>query len=517
MKSSSKQITTDPAPVTAALQGHDELNFAEFPLVLLAKRAPTGLYSIEYQDDYTDGKGKLITRKVTISGAGKYGLPTAQDEDVLIALMYLTLLGKQKPAPDGDSAEAAEKRTIYFTRPQLFQILGWADTGDNYERLKKSLRRWKGVTIVYENWAFLTGNGERHRTDETGFSLLDNYELADGRSRPKVSPAPLLPFADLPDIPFPRSLCSITWNKTPFASFTSGYLKTLDLDRYFRLPSAAAKRAFRYLDKDLPPAGTQEYDLERFACQHVGFSTGYKPSRLRQDVEQTIVQPLEQAEFIAPMPAQERFPKRQGRYRVIFARAPRGTLPAAAPAGPAAPPTPSPILQELRRCGLGGKAARDFVAAHPAGYLEEKIDFLDFLGERGEAPARPAAWLRRAIEEDYGPPAGYLPRAERQRHQQAAEEMRRRQEEARRRAEEAKQAKQRQAEAEAQRRRAHIDACLACLKEGAREALIEQALAQAEGLAREFAGKAGPAGDAIRRGLIDDEVLRRHPLPGLPS
>ena len=172
------------------------------------------------------------------------------------------------------------------------QILGWPDTGDNYDRLKKSLRRWKGVTIVYENWAFLTSNGERHGTDETGFSLLDNYELSDGRSRPKEPPAPTLPFADLPAR---RSLCSITWNKTPFASFQSDYLKTLDLDRFFRLPTAAAKRAFRYLDKHLPPAGTQEYDLERFACQHVGFSTKYKPSRLRQDVEQTVVRPLEQA------------------------------------------------------------------------------------------------------------------------------------------------------------------------------------------------------------------------------
>jgi hypothetical protein len=185
MKPAPKHLTTIPTPRVPARHGHDEMNFAEFPLVLLAKRVPAGMDSIEYQDDYPDAKGKLITRKVTISGAGKYGLPTAHDEDVLIALLYLTLLDKQKLQADEDStaADAANKRTIYFTRPQLLQILGWPDTGDNYERLKKSLRRWKGVTIVYENWAFLTSNGERHRTDETGFSLLDNYELADGRSR----------------------------------------------------------------------------------------------------------------------------------------------------------------------------------------------------------------------------------------------------------------------------------------------------------------------------------------------
>ena len=232
MKPTPKHLSTEPAPVVTR-QGHDELNLAEFPLVLLAKRPPAGMHSIEYQDDYTDPKGKVVTRKVTISGAGKYGLPNTQDEDVLIALMYLTRLDKQKLRPD-DSSEASDPdaaRTIHFTRPQLFQILGWPDIGDNYERLKKSLRRWKGVTIVYENWAILTSNGERHATDETGFSLLDNYELADGRSRPKEPSPPTLPFADLPA---QRSLCSITWNKTPFASFQSGYLKTLDLDRYFR-------------------------------------------------------------------------------------------------------------------------------------------------------------------------------------------------------------------------------------------------------------------------------------------
>ncbi len=517
MKLTPKHLPTELTPVVIR-QGHDELNLAEFPLVLLAKRPPAGLHSIEYQDDYTDPKGKVVTRKVTISGAGKYGLPNTQDEDVLIALMYLTLLDKQKLHPDANSkaGDPSAARTIPFTRPQLFQILGWPDTGDNYERLKKSLRRWKGVTIIYENWAILTSNGERHATDETGFSLLDNYELADGRSRPKEPPPPTLPF---PDLPLHRSWCSITWNKTPFASFQSGYLKTLDLDRYFRLPTAAAKRAFRYLDKNLPAAGMQEYDLERFACQHVGFSTKYKPSRLRQDVEQTIVRPLEQADFIASMPAADRFPKREGRYRVVFARTPQETLPpvAAAPAESNAPATQSPILQELKSRGLGGKTARDFVAAHPASYLEEKIDFLDFLSERGEAPNKPAAWLRRAIEQDYGQPAGYLPRAERQRRQQATEELRQRQEEARRQAKEAEYAKQQQAEAEAHHRRAHIDAYLAALTEVARQSLVKQALARAEGIAREFVGKPGPAGDAIRQGLIDDEVLRQNPLPGLPS
>jgi hypothetical protein len=511
MKSAPKHLPTEPTPLVTR-QGHDELNFAEFPLVLLAKRPPAGIHSIEYQDDYTDPKGKVITRKVTISGAGKYGLPNAQDEDVLIALMYLTLLDKQKLQPDEDrgAGDPAAAHTIHFTRPQLFQILGWPDTGDNYERLKKSLRRWKGVTIVYENWAFLTSNGERHGTDETGFSLLDNYELADGRSRPKEPPAPSLPFTDLP---VQRSLCSITWNKTPFASFQSGYLKTLDLDRYFQLPTAAAKRAFRYLDKHLPPTGMQEYDLARFACQHIGFSTKYKPSRLRQDVEHTVVRPLEQAEFIAPMSAQDRFPKREGRYRIAFARAHQATVPPPAAKQPAPAAPPSLLLKDLKRHDIGGKAARDFLAAHSTAYLEQKIDYLDFLIETAARPKNPAGWLRRAIEEDFGPPSGYVPKIERERlHAEAAEQRHRRDEE-RRRKEEAQRKVEKQTEAETKRRRAHIDGYLLRLSLAEREALEQRSLARATGLARDLLQGDGPLAAAARRNLIDDEVLRLHPLP----
>jgi hypothetical protein len=160
---------------------------------------------------------------------------------------------------------------------------------------------------------------------------------------------------------------------------------------------------------------------------------------------------------------------------------------------------------------LGGKAALDLVAIHPSDYIEEKIDFLDCLLGAG-AIEKPAAWLRRAIEEDYGPPAGYVPRAERQRQQKAADEKRRQLQESYRQAEEAKRAQEQQAEAETKRRRAHIDAYLASLAETDRQTLTERALAQAEGLLREYARKPGPAGDAVRQSLIDKEVLRVRPL-----
>ncbi len=506
MNSAPEQSSAQLAPV-AARQGHDELNLAEFPLVLLAKRPRAGLQSIEYQDEYPDATGRLVTRKVTISGAGKYGLPTAQDEDVLIALMYLTLLEKETARPvEPRNIGDATARTVHFTRPQLFQILGWSDTGDNYERLKKSLRRWKGVTIVYENWTVLTGDGERRATDETGFSLLDNYELADGRSRPREpAAAPLALSGVRPQ----RSLCSITWNKTPFANFQSGYLKTLDLDRYFQLPTAAAKRAFRYLDKHLPADGIQEFDLYRFACQHVGFSTRYKPSRLRHDVEETVVRPLERARFLAPMAPGDRFPKCQGSYRIVFARSDQATMPIPAAEAPDSAELPSPLMKELKRHSIGGKAAQNLIASHPAEYIQRNVDYLDFLIETGQRPRNPAGWLRAAIEQDYGPPAGYVAAADRKHQEQASEEKRRREQEDRA-------AVRRQEEEEAARRKAernHIDAYLNALMPPERKALEEQAVAGADENMRQMAAAGGPFAEVALRILVDRAVLRVRPLP----
>jgi hypothetical protein len=85
-----------------------------------------------------------------------------------------------------------------------------------------------------------------------------------------------------------------------------------------------------------------------------------------------------------------------------------------------------PLIGELKRRGLGGKLATEFIAAHPAEYIEQKLDYLDFLLDN-EPPKNPGGWLRVAIEQDYGPPSGYASKEERERQRQAAEGLRRQQ------------------------------------------------------------------------------------------
>ena len=73
----------------------------------------------------------------------------------------------------------------------------------------------------------------------------------------------------------------------------------------------------------------------------------------------------------------------------------------------------------------------------------------------------------------------------------------------------------REAEAESGRRakREHIDGYLQALSPGERQALEERAYAAADEGRRQFLNKEGRAGEAIRRGLVEDEVLRLRPLP----
>ena len=498
------------------------MNWAFFPFAILAERPAKGVNKVTYQDEYIDPEtGKTIPLKVTITGAATHGLPTIQDETVLLAFLYLT-------CRDGFT-----QPLVSFTRLDLFQVLGWPDTGHSYQRLKTALRRWKGVTITFENWwDHRTGQ----YTTEQGISILATYVLRDGRRRyARTDEQPELQFGDHPPLlgqPSLHSQCSITWSAEVFSNLQNRYLKPLDLERYLSLPTAPAKRAYRYLDKDLPGQGQpQIYDLSRFACQHVGFSPDYKPSLLRTKVQSSVVKPLEEAKFIETMAAKHRFPKRDGRLCVVFARKdPPPAFPAhdqsAPPPLPLPPgtgqpaeqpssPADSPLFAELKHFGVGGKAARDFIADHPAGYIEQKIDFLAFLIDTGKSPKNHAGWLRRALEEDYGPPSGYLPLEERQRLHKAAEDKERQKQEADRQ----KEAQRRQEEqklAAHKAERAHIDAYLKALTPEEHKALEEQALANADARmdALREASKGHDSMSKIARGLlVDREVLRIHPLP----
>src|SRR5215210_5937361 len=105
------------APSSLLQPGKDEMNFAEFPIALLTDRVPKGQKSIKFEDQiYDERRKKVITRRRIIEGSEEYGLPTATDDAVILALIQLT---KQR--------SDFTRREVNFTRLELIKMLGWAD------------------------------------------------------------------------------------------------------------------------------------------------------------------------------------------------------------------------------------------------------------------------------------------------------------------------------------------------------------------------------------------------------
>lgn len=76
--------------------------------------------------------------------------------------------------------------------------------------------------------------------------------------------------------------------------------------------------------------------------------------------------------------------------------------------------------------GVSEKVAQQLAKSYPPELIREKAEILDYLLETGspQVARNPAGYLRRAIEENYAPPPGFRPRAEREAEQerQAQEE-----------------------------------------------------------------------------------------------
>jgi Replication initiator protein A len=140
MQDSAPRDGQDPRTTLRSTGGRDELNLAEFPITLLTDRAPDGCKTLVFQDEVFDQQsGQMVPRKLTVTGSDAYGLPTAHDDEVLVALLQLTKLANNFSEP-----------RVGFSRYELLKLLGWRDCGENYGRIEESLNRWLGVSLYYE-------------------------------------------------------------------------------------------------------------------------------------------------------------------------------------------------------------------------------------------------------------------------------------------------------------------------------------------------------------------------------
>ncbi len=397
---------TEPAPMI----GRDEMNLAEFPITLLGDYAPKGQKTLCFQG----GNGQL-----TITGSDAYGLPTALDADLIVALIYLT---KQR----NDFRDVK----VHFSRYELIKLLNWPDKGASYNRLDQALNRWAGVLLVYDRCWW---NNKTRRYVSAKMHILESVVISEPEKTRGGQAEP--------------SLSAFTWNRTFIESCQADNLRRLDLDTYFSLSSAISKRLYRFLGKRFWLQGEWTFDLDEIAFERVGLSRSYagNAGKIKEKLQPAIDE-LEAIGFLQPLGRGDRYSRvDRGRWTIRFARPSPGlTAPPPATATPSeaeaasSPPatdTGQSLVNELVTRGVSAKVAAELVRRHPAEAIGAKIDVFDWMAAKQDKrlASSPAGYLVKSITDDYAPPKGYVGPEERQareevrqtRERQASEDRRR--------------------------------------------------------------------------------------------
>jgi plasmid replication initiation protein len=359
--------------------GRDEMNLAEFPFAVLSKIAPRNANTLEFDDVVTMADGTRVERRWMVTGSERFGLPTATDEEVYVALMEVT------------KEHGFTSRTVPITRYDLITRMGWRPDGRSYSRLEGSLDRLKGVTIKAVN-AFWDNQARRYIT--VAFGIIDNYVLFDERQARGIGERE-------------RRQSYITWNDVIFNSFLAGNIKLLDTDLYFSLRSPIARRLYRYLDKKrYPDKRSFQITLEKLAYEHLGMTRGYFPSQLRRKLTPA------HRELIARgfLEAVEYGFTQTGAEKAVYYFAKRQEQ-----ARPPLPPEGAAALNALVENGVTIKTAIDLIQIHSISDIWAQLAYLPYRSARN-----PGAVLVQSIRESWAAPAAYLEHErERQRAEQA--------------------------------------------------------------------------------------------------
>lgn len=353
--------------------GRDEMNLAEFPLSPIADRFLDGRKTVVFVDTVWDRERREhLPRELAISGSDRYGLPTAKDEDVLLACIQLS------------SRNEFQDREVYFSRYELLKLLNWPDEGKSYQRIATALRRWKGVTI-YSNRAFY--DHARKSWVNRDFGVFDNLYLYE-REASERSAAP--------------ASSRYLWNEVLFTSFQAGYLKRLDWGLYCRLSDPVAKRLYRLLDKRFYHGDQVVFDLHELAWQRIRVSENYNTAQIKRALANGI-QELETEWELRKLPTERRFVKRErGKWDVVFERRrPKRIQQQQAIAAEL------DLVCELTRRQIGPAMADELVNQFPAGTVRNMIQLFDWYIAQGQekGPGFLVDSIRRA--EHYRLPRGF--------------------------------------------------------------------------------------------------------------
>lgn len=365
--------------------GKDEMNLAEFPMTSLSDKQISGETILKFEDQiYDDRKKKMISRKRIIEGSKEYGLPTATDDSVILALIQLT---KQK--------NGFTNREVVFSRHELIQLLQWPNKGQSYDRIAQSLHRLASVTYHFENswW-----DNRRKAWTTKIFGIIDNVDLNDSR-----------------ELDAQGGLFSsrILWNQTVLDSFQAGYLRSLDFQLAMSFKHVISMRIYRFMGKRFHLNTEWTFDLKDFSCEHIGLGRNYEGGKQIVRKLQPALSELEGAGFLEPMPDSERYSKLGRNWSIRLVKKP-GCQVEIADEQDADRPV-SPLATELLNRGIHAAAASALAQAHPSPLIVEKIEVFDWLLAKQDKKLakNPAGYLLKSIADNYAVPPGFVSKAAR--------------------------------------------------------------------------------------------------------
>ena len=440
--------------------GRDEMNLAEFPLFALQRRA-NDVTELKYETTFRDKiTGKRRVRRVTFQANPEYGLPTAEDADILFALIAYA---KQFPE---------FKRKNYFDVPFLIEELGWTKGGTNYQRVRLAIQRWDHTSIVYDGWWDAV---QKKHLDAVTLWFFDGHYIADNRG--KTGDA--------------RTHSWFRFSDDFYTALSGDYIRKIDLEIFFKLKTPIAKHMYRFLGKRFYHDDRQTFDLEKFAKGHMGLSGEYPVSQLKRKLKKSLGE-LEALNLIEPADDSERFNKRgKGQYDIVFQRGSEYVLPKDANQDSQQPGLfEAPIVMRLTEYGYSLPAARKLSEDDNFSdeMIEEKIELLEWSLSEGKEIEDHASWLCRAIMQDYTPPKKFKSKATRE---ADAKRLAEKQERLNAKKAKADAAAKKKADDEAAKKAdqdARVETYLASLDDGEREKLNEDAIAGAGAFARKRVG-----------------------------
>lgn len=462
--------------------GRDELNLVEFPICSLYKIRDESVKTLKFTDEIEDrATGESISRSLTVTAADEYGLPSASDDEVILALIQLTKL------------QGFQDRRVHFTKRQILEILGWNTGGKNTRRVEESLKRWLGVTLAYDQaWR----DRDNASWDTQGFHILENVFFREHQRAPDGRQS------------------YIVWNEVVFRSMKAGNLKPLDFGLFKQLRCPTAKRIFRFLDKRFYHRSSLRFDLADFAFQKIGIDRRYSPGQIKKKLEAGISE-LEAIGYLQPMTTEERY-RKAGRkaWNIYFVKG--------RPDQPALIENENHPQSELEArmeaLGVNRRKARQLFEAHSSEYLQAKIEQTEYLcGMPERAINNPAGYLIKSVKEDYEPPLGFKSNeqiAEEQKEAATLEAERLAKREAK---EERERLAQEEQDRQEQQRRQEVSDFLDSLKPAQREEFIQKAYDSARRAGVTWVDSEGPFGEDSREMAIINAVNEHRSTGGRPG